>query len=326
MPSMRRPRIKAPEGEDALYHCISRIVSGSRIFGPSEKEYFVNLMWKIAEFLSVEILDYVVMTNHYHQLIFVPGPPKLSDQELLERLRSYYGEKGDKYLQFRKALETDDKNAELLRERHLKRMGDISEFSKTLKERFSAWYNKRENREGTLWMGRFKSILAQDTPYCTGIMAAYIALNPVRAKMISDPMNYRHCAYGAAMGGDQRCQSGIMRVMGKDSWKAAAQAYRIYLMERGHTEIPGKPGSISRDLLFQTLREKGKLPVNQLLRLRIRYFSDGLVLGSEAFVEQVFHQYRSHFGEKRRTGARSINVLSESGLCVLADFRKAVFS
>lgn len=323
---MRRPRIKASKGEDALYHCISRIVSGSYIFGVKEKEFFVSLMWKIATFLEIEILDYVVMTNHYHQMVFVPGTIKLSDKELTERLRVYYGEKGEKYLRFKKALLTGGKEAEMERERHLRRMGNISEFNKTLKERFTAWYNKRKNREGTLWMGRFTSSLSEDTPSCREILAAYITLNPVRAKMVIDPLNYRHCAYGAAMGGDQRCKKGIMRIMGKDSWKEAAQSYRIYLMERGHTQIPGKSGFISRDLLLKTLKENGRLSQAELLRLRIRYFSDGLVLGSEAFVEQVFQQYRSHFGEKRKTGARPIRALPEADLCVMQDFRKAAFS
>ncbi len=323
---MRRPRIKAPEGEDALYHCISRIVSGGYIFGLREKEFFVRLMWKIADFLSIDILDYVVMTNHYHQLVFVPGTVKLSDAQLLERLRIYYGEKGEKYLRLRKALMKGGKEAEIQRNLHLKRMGDISEFNKTLKERFTAWYNRKSEREGTLWMGRFNSIMTEDTPVCSGLMATYIALNPVRAQMVTDPKNYRHCCYGAAMGGDRRCRKGIMRVMGMDSWKKASEAYRVYLMERGHSQAPGKSGYVTRDLLLRTLREKGRLSKAELLRLRVRYFTDGLVLGSEAFVEQVFQQYQSHFGEKRKRGARPIKALPDSGLCVMQDLRKTIFS
>ena len=47
-------------------------------------------------------------------------------------------------------------------------------------------------------------------------MATYIDLNPVRAEMIEDPKNYRHCGYGAAMGGDGRCRRGIMEITGID--------------------------------------------------------------------------------------------------------------
>ena len=42
----------------------------------------------------------------------------------------------------------------------------------------------------------------------------------------------------------------------------------------------------------------------ELLRCRVRYFSDGVVLGSREFVESVFTVHRDQFGVKRKTGAR----------------------
>jgi hypothetical protein len=143
--------------------------------------------------------------------------------------------------------------------------------------------------------------------------------------MVEDPANYRFCGYGAAMGGDMRCRKGIMRIMGMDSWEEAAAAYRLFLMKRGHIEVYGKSGKISRELLLKTLKQKGELPRSELLLLRVRYFSDGLVLGSELFVDKVFHQYRSHFGEKRKSGARPLRGFSGSGLHVIRDLRNAVF-
>ncbi len=45
----------------------------------------------------------------------------------------------------------------------LARMHDLSEFMKTLKQRFSIWYNRNhDNRLGTLWMDRFKSVLVEE--------------------------------------------------------------------------------------------------------------------------------------------------------------------
>jgi len=66
--------------------------------------------------------------------------------------------------------------------------------------------------------------------------------------------------------------------------------------------------------------------MSDLLRLRIRYFSDGLVLGSECFVENIFQQYRSHFGHKRKSGARPIKELPTMSLKVLRDLRESVIS
>lgn len=323
---MRLPRIKAAKGEDALYHCMSRIVGGDFIFGSLEKEWFVRQMWRIARFLGMDILDYTVLSNHYHQLVRVPGVIELNDLQLLDRLKEYYGPVGEEYLRFKEALTLGGRAVEFLRTKHLKRIGDISAFEATLKQSFSQWYNKQHDRRGTLWMERFKSVLVEDSPDSRRILAAYIDLNPVRANIIEDPANYRFCGYGAAMGGDMRCRRGIMRIMGMDSWEEAAKAYRVLLMKRGHVEVHGKSGNVSRELLLKTLKLNGGLPSSELLRLRVRYFSDGLVLGSELFVEKLFHQYRSHFGEKRKSGARPLKGLSGSGLHVIRDLRNAVFT
>ena len=41
-------------------------------------------------------------------------------------------------------------------------MHDLSEFMKTLKQRFSIWYNRNhDKRLGTLWTERFKSVLVE---------------------------------------------------------------------------------------------------------------------------------------------------------------------
>ncbi|MGY8674610.1 MAG: hypothetical protein ACKVHO_18720, partial [Verrucomicrobiia bacterium] len=37
-----------------------------------------------------------------------------------------------------------------------------------------------------------------------------------------------------------------------------------------------------------------------------RYMSDGLVLGSKNYVNTIFAEHRERFGEKRKTGARSL--------------------
>jgi REP element-mobilizing transposase RayT len=315
------PRIKAKRGKDGLYHCMSRTVGGDFLFGEKEKEVFVRMMWRVAIFLGIEILDYVVMSNHYHQLVRVPGVVKLSDQELLDRLKSYYGEESHEVIVFLEALDKGDEAADDLRAVYLKRMGNVSEFEKILKQGFSVWYNKRHKRLGTLWMERFKSVLVEDSMEVRRIMATYIDLNPVRAGMVEDPKDYRHCGFAAAMGGDKRCQRGIMDIMGSRNWKEAASAYRMVLMERGHRQVYGKKGAIRRDLLVETLKQNGELTRPELLLLRVRYFSDGLVLGSEIFVEEVFQQYRSHFGEKRKSGARPIREFPDGALKVIRDLR-----
>jgi len=323
---MRMPRMKVPEGTDGLYHCYSRIVGGDYIFGRQEKEKFLQMMWRIADFLGIQVLDHSVMSNHYHQVLFVPGLCKLSNGQLLERLKIYYGERSDQFLKFREAMAKSDKSPDLLRPRYLRRMTNLSEYEKTLKQGFSTWYNKRNDRKGTLWMERFGCTIAEDSPGSAIAMAAYIDLNPVRANIVDDPKDYPYCGYAAALAGSQRCREGLMRILHMDSWEEASEQYRLYLMRQGQMEVSGKSGKISRKVLLQALERNGRLSTQELLRLRVRYFTCGLVFGSEQFVEQLFQQYRSHFGEKRKTGARPIRALPDSGLHVIRNLRNSVFS
>ena len=53
--------------------------------------------------------------------------------------------------------------------------------------------------------------------------------------------------------------------------------------------------------------EQGRdVALGKMLRLRVRYFSDGAVLGSRAFVDGVFRACRDRFGERRQSGARKL--------------------
>ncbi|MCU0779264.1 MAG: hypothetical protein MUF86_16585, partial [Akkermansiaceae bacterium] len=44
----------------------------------------------------------------------------------------------------------------------------------------------------------------------------------------------------------------------------------------------------------------------QMLRWKVRYFSDGAVIGSRAFVDGLFEQCRERFGPRRKSGARKM--------------------
>ena len=48
----------------------------------------------------------------------------------------------------------------------------------------------------------------------------------------------------------------------------------------------------------------GRVAMAKRLRWRLRYFSDGAVIGSREFVDSVFGAYRDRFGAKRTSGAR----------------------
>jgi hypothetical protein len=49
-----------------------------------------------------------------------------------------------------------------------------------------------------------------------------------------------------------------------------------------------------------------------------------MVLGSKAFVEEVFQMHRDRFGPKRKTGARKMRGGDWAGLCTARDLRLQV--
>ena len=84
----------------------------------------------------------------------------MTDVELIRRYRVLYP-KPTKYQTtpievMEKALKEGGDEADAIRGRLLTRMGDVSEFMKGVKQRFSVWYNRSHRRYGTLWAERFK--------------------------------------------------------------------------------------------------------------------------------------------------------------------------
>jgi hypothetical protein len=65
---------------------------------------------------------------------------------------------------------------------------------------------------GTLWMDRFKSVLVQGEGNPLQTMAAYIDLNPVRARLVADPKDYRWCGYAEAVAGHAKAQQGLAMI------------------------------------------------------------------------------------------------------------------
>ena len=315
---MRMPRIKV-HGQTAVYHCISRIVGGQFLLKELERERLKQLMWKQAEFCGVQIVTYAIMINHIHVLIRIPHPVEVSDQDVLDRCRAIYDPE-DPFLELlAKMLKQNGKLDADIRKRLLRRMGDVSWFMKELKERFSRWYNKQTDRFGTLWAERFKSVLIEDQPGVVQTLAGYIDLNPVRAGVVQDPKDYRHCGYAEAVAGGVLARQGILSFHETDQWSEAARAYRKYLFLAGSTGGRSDKAVLEPAAIQKVLKEKGELSEGQLLRLKIRYMTRGAVLGSRAFVNEIFNKHRKWFGPRRKQGGKPMRLKALKRIYSLRD-------
>ncbi len=359
---MRRARFLAPwkdkEGKPVFYHCISRVVDRRFAFGPDEKEKFRTFMRMLEKFSGCRVAAYCLMCNHIHLLLEVPPMQAggLSDAELLERLRALYSEafvvEVAKELAAARApgMVDPEKRVAEIHARFTYRMHDLGQFMKALLQRFSQWFNRTHNRTGTLWEDRYKSVIVEDG-VAAKTMAAYIDLNPVRAGMVKDPADYRWSSYGEAMGGRKKARAGLVRALRAHQgqapdaslWREVSREYRRLLMEGAVEKVresigcDGKPHAktVRKGISRKRAEDEAEgaetdgevVLLGRSLHCRIRYFTDGAVIGSRSFVDDVFRNARSRFGPKRRSGARrlkgSAGALADE-IWSMRDLRKGV--
>ncbi len=309
--------LAALEGKPALYHCVSRIVWKEYVLGEAEKTEFVRLMRKWEAFSQVRVLTFCVMSNHFHILVEVPERPEQEpgDGELLDHLGLIYH--GQRLAGIRWELENFRREgnhaaAEALRQRFLRRMWDLSVFMKALKQDFTVRWNKRHGKRGNLWEERFRSVLVEDG-HAARVVAAYIDLNPVRAGIAKAPEAYRWSGYGEAAAGKQRAREGIRQVMLERGLASSEPRRALRDVADWREVMAGYRGLMAGDCAGTSPREgrqgrcrKPRLSEAELLRCRVRYFADGMVLGSKRFVDGVFDLTRGWFGAKRTDGARKL--------------------
>ncbi|NCD33858.1 MAG: transposase [Spartobacteria bacterium] len=298
-PIMRRRRIK--RRPLAYYHCMTRIVGRQWLLGEAEKMHMHQLIRRVEGFSGVRVLTYALMSNHIHLLLEEPDQDSVvGEDELLARMQSLYTEGEMDEILTRWSFWEEMGNREAVicdKLRYTKRMHDISDFMKTLKHRFSFWYNRTHGRKGTLWEERFKSVLVEDGEVLRTV-AAYIEMNPVRAGIVTDPSEYRFCGFGEAAGGGMRARDGIIEVMVQKGATFGAGAKRDWLRESTRY--------FKKVLTYaEGDGEKGAMPAERLL-CRSRYFTDGQVLGGQKFVEAFFKENKDFFGPHRESGGRKV--------------------
>ena len=283
------------------------------------------------------------MSNHFHILLEVPPVPEngIADEELLKRLAATNSATWVATVAQELAEARAEKSEPWVAEIHARftyRMHSLSEFMKTLLQRFTRWFNRTHSRSGTLWEERYKSVIVE-SGIAARTMAAYIDLNPVRAGMVSDPAKYRWSSYGEAVGGGpkgngKKSRQGLVRAcmshhgagFEAEKWKDVSRIYRRTLgltlgRKSGRAEVSKvmHQSQLNTAEMLESSFNETVLPdlkMAAMLRCRVRYFSDGAVIGSKAFVNQAFAAARERFTEKRKDGARRLkgNAKAAAGI------------
>ena len=305
---MRQLRAKV---EGAYYHATSRCAFQTFAFEAESKDMFVKIMRRAEAFSGVRIANYCIMDNHFHILVKVPVPKPVDDAELDRRIAILYGDsKSPSIFKRWEELEKSGGGAIVKRERdaYRARMYDISQFMKTLKQRFSLWYTTHHgNLEGSIWQGRFHSTLVEGSASALSAVSAYIDLNSVRANITREAKNYAWCGYAAAAKGDAKAREGIAGIFAegvgienRDKAKSRNEAWRLYSQmlacrrDNADAVIEGKSDAAVKHVAVAAKdgnREASAI-VAKMLAVREGKLSRGLVFGSPKYVDEIIARFR----------------------------------
>ncbi len=280
---MRTARIRY-DRERCYYHAMNRVAGepGHYPFGDVEKEHMFRLVRRLCRFYTVEILAFVAMGNHFHA-VCATTPELPSPEEMRARFRDYYGPK---------AVEPNWEDSETCR-RIGERMRDISMLMKDLQQAFTVWYNRtrRCGRRGRLWAGRFKSVILEGE-HALWECIKYVEMNPVRAELCVTPDDYRFGTLGRVAGsGTHLSGAAFFEHLRQYLGEVAAS----YSDERVLAELNADIARVAAsergegsEAVFRAEAEARTVPSRRLvLTRRVRYWSDGAIIGSRSFVTNL---------------------------------------
>ena len=111
---------------------------------------------------------------------------------------------------------------------------------------YASHFNRRHKRSGHLFQGRFKGILIEKETQLLNVLR-YVALNPVRAKMVATPEEYRWGSYRAIAGLETSPEwlssSAVLDSFAPDRQRAR-ELYQVFVNDRVNGSV-----SIWKDLV-----------------------------------------------------------------------------
>lgn len=271
MPRIPRNLIK---DRNRCYHVISRTTGQEFVLGDLEKEYLMNRIRWLSSVYFAKVFTFCILSNHFHLLVQMQNGEDYSNEEIERRFRAYYGPRRPF-----PSEKMDDYRA---------KWSDLSEYVKEVKQGFSCWYNRMNERRGYFWSERFKSVVVEDGAALLSCMA-YIDLNAVRANLVDRPEDYRYCGLGYGMRRgtkDGFLNIDISELLDPDD--PPLVVYRRYVYEVGSVAHPRGKRAIPKVISETGSKERYRVSRALLFRYRSRYFTESVALGSREFVRTVY--------------------------------------
>ena len=312
---MRKARTLAEH--TGYYHIILKATGPQYLFREdADKRGFQDILERSARFSGVGVLAFALLDNHFHLLVRVPERESVPEDEFRRRIEALYGRDHAAKLFNRWELWSQngrEADVALERDRLLRRMHDLGQFVKTLKEWHSRRYRAMHGWEGTLWRGRYKSILVCESYKAFRTLALYIAMNPVRVGIVKRGTDSPWTSYGQSKTAGSfgwRCHAALLRELERlagspggtdsmtafDGWMAKAEA-------------------VSREAVRGKIERGESLSPAEILVCRVHAFGNGLTIGERKDIESV-----------PMAGKHVTPIPQGDGLCTATRLRGTMFS
>jgi REP element-mobilizing transposase RayT len=186
------------------YHCVSRCVRRAFLCGEDvhtgknfehRRQWIEDRLLKLSTIFAIDIAAYAVMSNHYHVVLHINQHKATdwSERDVIEHWHKLF--KGNlfsqKYLSGEALHEAEKNVLDQMIEEWRSRLSSISWFMRCANEPIAREANKEDSVSGRFWEGRFKSQALLDEKALAACMA-YVDLNPIRAKMATNPEQSDH--------------------------------------------------------------------------------------------------------------------------------------
>ncbi|MCF8037857.1 MAG: hypothetical protein K9K79_00935 [Desulfohalobiaceae bacterium] len=280
------------DSKSTVYHVVSRTALQGLPIRDVDKDYLLSLIKRLSILYCVDVLGFAILGNHFHLVARMYPEDTVSDQEVIKRYQKFYG--NEKFI--------GGEQVEEVR----KRLCSLAAYVKDIKQGFTFYYNKKYRRQGFFWGGRFKSLIVEDGPTLVNLLA-YVDLNPIRAGIVKRPEEYKWCSLGyhvqTGNKDDLLCVDFGMKEWNEFASGDIVRKYREFVYETGAagdrdqtSDVRGQQEKTQRGIdpkiVKKERRRKYKVSRVDRFRYRCRYFSDSGIIGSKAFVGEVFDQVK----------------------------------
>jgi putative transposase len=306
--TQKRERV-LPKHGGYFVHVTSRVRGQEFLLGTKEKEAFRELAFRWADFSGITVVTYCVMSNHFHLLLWVPEKGEVAHQEVVRRLKLVWSkDKVKAWEQFYGLHGEEDQKK--LDAQVTERMCDLAEFMRVLKQGYTLWYNRMHDCSGAFWDARYRSVVVEGNPLALMSVAAYVDLNPIRAGIVEDPMDYRWSGYAAACGGGKVERKGLELLVRLSRGHLPHGAERVRLKQLREEQVKNGQGpgagdwrAIGPQLESERLQRAAPKDWGDVqAAYRIWLYSKG---ASKAEVDGIRKKYRD------RKGFDEVEVLAE---------------